>query len=96
MDSRCWAALPSEMIKELFTHCALILLMDRSHDNLIHCLKEGQPCFQGRKVLGSQLKILQNENNIFKNPSESGVDKTYESCQLLYQQEEDDEGIDIL
>ena len=69
---------------------------DRSHDNLIHCLKEGQPCFQGRKVLGSQLKILQNENNIFKNPSESGVDKTYESCQLLYQQEEDDEGIDIL
>ena len=63
------------------------------HD-LIHCFKEGQPCFQGHEVLRSQLMILQDEGNPF-DPSESDVEEAYESCQLLDQGEEDDKDIDL-
>ena len=67
------APLPSKMVKELFINCALSLLTDISRDNLIHCLKEEQPCFQGLEVLHLQLMILQDEENTFQNPSESDV-----------------------
>ena len=40
-----WAALPSEMIKESFIHCALGLPTDRSCDKFISCFKEEQLVF---------------------------------------------------
>ena len=40
--------------------------------------------------------ILQDEENPFENPSESDVEEAYKSCQLLDQDEEDDENFDIL
>ena len=58
-----WAALPSEMIKELFIHCALSLPTEGSLDHHIHCFKDGQPCFQGREVLHSQL-LIQNKTHL--------------------------------
>ena len=91
-----WEALPPEMIKESFMHCTLSLPTDGLSDDLIHCFKEGQPYFQGPEVLSLQLMILQDEENSFENPSESDVKEAYESCQLLDQDEEDDEYIDIL
>ena len=91
-----WAALPSEMTKDSFIHCALILPNDGSRDDLVHCFKKGEPCFQGSEVLRSQLMILQDEENPFENPSESDVEEAYKSCQLLDQDEEDDENFDIL
>ena len=90
-----WAALPSEMIKESFIHYALSLPTDGSLDHRIHCFKEGQPCFQGREVLRSQLMILQDEQNPFE-ATASDVEEAYEPCQLLDQDEEDDEDIDVL
>ena len=90
-----WAAPPSEMIKESFIHCALSLPTDGSLDHRIHCFKEGPPCFQGREVLRSQLMILQDEQNPFE-ATASGVEEAYEHCQLLDQDEEDDEDIDVL
>ena len=91
-----WAALPSEMTKDSFIHCASILPNDGSRDDLVHCFKKREPCFQGSEVLRSQLTILQDEENPFENPSESDVEEAYKSCQLLDQDEEDDENFDIL
>ena len=68
----------------------------RSQDDLIHCFKEGQPCFQGREVLRSQLMILRHEENHFENPSESDVEEAYASCHLHDQDEEGDKDIDVL
>ena len=62
----------------------------------IHCFKEGQPYFQDRDVLRSQLMILQYEENPIENPPESAVEEAYKSCQLFDPDEEDDEDIDIL
>ena len=45
------AALSSEMIKETLIHCALSLPTDGSREDLTHCFKEVQPCFQGCEVL---------------------------------------------
>ena len=64
-------ALPSEIIKEPFIHCALSLSTDGSYDDLIHCFKKGQSCFQGREALLWQLMTMQDEENPFKNSSES-------------------------
>ena len=66
-----------------------------SLDDLIHSFNKGQPCFQGRKFLRSELMILSDEENPFGNPSESDVEEAYE-CQLLNQDEEDYKDIDIL
>ena len=87
-----WAALHSE---ESFIHCALGLPTDGSLGHRIHCFKEGQPCFQGREVLRSQLMFLQDEQNPFE-ATESDVEEAYGPCQLLDQDEEDDEDIDVL
>ena len=54
------------MINDSFIHCALSLPTDGSLDHRIHGFKEGQPCFQGREVLRSQLMILQDEQNPFE------------------------------
>ena len=40
--------------------------------------------------------ILQDKENLFDNPSESDIEKAYESFQLLDQDEEDGEEIFIL
>ena len=90
------AAVSSDITKELFIHCALSLLTDGSPGNLIHCLKKKQPCFQGREVLSSQLMVLQNEENPFVNSSECDIEESYESCQLLDQDEEGDKVFKIL
>jgi len=46
-----WAELPTEVIKKSFSSCALNLPVDGSKDDMIHCLKEGQPCSSGRSML---------------------------------------------
>ena len=58
--------------------------------------KKRQPCFQSREVLRLQLMSLQDKENLFDNPSESDIEKAYESFQLLDQDEEDGEEIFIL
>ena len=56
-----WAAIPSEIVKELSINCVLSLPTDRSCDNLICHFKEGQ-C----EVMRLQLTILQDEENPFE------------------------------
>ena len=40
--------------------------------------------------------ILQDKENLFKNPSESYAEEAYESCQLLDQDKENDEDTNFL
>ena len=47
--------LPTKVIKKSLSSCALNLPMGGSKDDMIHCLKEGQPCSGGRSLLRSQL-----------------------------------------
>ena len=81
------------MIEKSFIHYALSLSTDGSREDLIHCFKGGQPCFQ---IPRSQRIILQDEENSFENPSGSDVKEAYDSCPLLDKVEEDDEDIGIL
>lgn len=58
-----WAELPTEVIKESFRSCALNLLVHSSCNNVIHCLKDGQPGSTGKAMLHSQLEVLSEPAN---------------------------------
>lgn len=58
-----WAMLPTKVNKESFRSCALNLLVHRSCNNVIHCLKDGQPFSTGKAMLHSQLVILSEPAN---------------------------------
>lgn len=53
-----WAELPTEVIKDSFGDCALILPVDSSCDDVIHYFIDSQPCSTGKAMLHSQLEIL--------------------------------------
>ena len=63
--------------KKLFIHLLLGLPADTFFDNLIHSLNEGMPWFQDREVLRSELMILQDEENLFEDPSECEVEEPH-------------------
>ena len=69
--------------------------MDGSKDDIIHCLKEGQPCSSGRSMLRSQLEILSEPDiNPFQCTS-SDVEEAYPTLQLLDSDHEEDSDIEI-
>ena len=81
LDSR--AELPTKVIKKSLSSCALNLPVDGSKDDMIHCLKEGQPCNGGRSLLRSQSEILSEPHS---NPFEctsSDVKEAYPTLHLL-------------
>ena len=43
-----WETLDRELIIRSLRSCVLIVAPDGSEDDQIHCLKEGQPCMQGK------------------------------------------------
>ena len=52
-----WNDLDKVVIVNFFKSCALTLAVDGSEDELIHCLKPGQPCHSGL----AQLKEVQQQ-----------------------------------
>ena len=58
-----WYQLSSETISKSFKACALTSAIDRSEDNNIHCLKEGQPCHSGLSMLAQQIELA-NETEV--------------------------------
>ena len=42
--TKAWEALPTELIINSFKCCGLTIDVSGDEDNLIHCLKEGEPC----------------------------------------------------
>jgi hypothetical protein len=53
---QCWAVIPSSTIKASFVCCAISTSTTGPNISKIHCLKQGQPCEEGRSVLEEELK----------------------------------------
>lgn len=69
--------------------------MDGSKDDMIHCLKEGQPCNGGGSLRRSRLEILSEPDaNTFEYTS-SDVKKVYPTLYLLDSDHEEDSNIEI-
>ena len=54
----CWEVVPSQMVKESFTSCAITTSISGSEDEKIDCFKPGQPCEEGRSVLAREMNTL--------------------------------------
>ena len=53
-----WDVVPTEMVKNSFTLCAITTSTDGSNDHKIRCFKEGQPCEEGRSLLTEKMEAL--------------------------------------
>lgn len=53
---QCWDAIPTSTIKESFLSCAISTSPTGPDISKIHCLKEGQPCHEGKSALEEELK----------------------------------------
>ena len=96
-----WASLPNEVIKKSFKSCGLNINVDGSEDDVIHCLKQAQPCAAGRDMLKSQmdvLKDLEDETNPFSsstNVTDSDIEEAGNEIFILDEDESKDELIDV-
>ena len=96
-----WASLSNEVIKKSFKSCGLNINVDGSEDDVIHCLKQAQPCAAGREMLKSQmnvLKDLENETNPFSsstNVTDSNIEEAGNEIFILDGDESEDELIDV-
>ena len=91
-----WASLSNEIIKKSFKSCGLNINVDGSEDDVIHCLKQAQPCAAGREMLKSQmdvLKDLEDETNPFSsstNVTDSDIEETGNEIFILDEDESED------
>ena len=78
-----------------FRVCALILHVDGSNDDEIHCFKANQPCHEGREMLSEQMNIFNDgddENPFEQRQEEADVPERF----LVDEDMEEDDEIDIM
>ena len=96
-----WILDSNEVIKKSFKSCGLNINVDGSEDDVIHCLKQAQPCAAGREMLKSQmdvLKDLENETNPFSSSAkvtDSDLEEAGNEIFILDEDESEDELIDL-
>lgn len=91
-----WESLSTEMIKRSSKSCALNINVDGSKDDLIHCLKESQPCAAGRQLLESQMEVLKDiecEENPFNpiNMTDSDIEEAGNEIFILDEDKNEDD-----
>ena len=89
-----WNQLSSEMVSKSFKACALSSAVDASEDKDIHCLKVGQPCHAGLKMLVEQIELANtDEENPFQPEDVTGAPQ--DELLVLEEDEEGDSDINI-
>ena len=95
----CWEAVPSQMVKESFTFCAITTSISGSEDEKIHCFKPGQPCEEGRSVLAKEMNTLfahsnqDSDEESFSSDEDDEETENNEAC-IDEDDEENDEDAD--
>lgn len=92
-----WDAVPTEMVKNSFTSCAITTSVDGSDDHKIHCFKEGQPCEEGTSLLREKMEALvsgcsqDDDTDPFSSDTD---DEETENNEICVDEDEDSDGDD--
>ena len=85
-----------DIVQQSVVSCALSCSTDGNLDNEISCIKEGQPCSEGRSMLEKQLEYV---NTPELNPFVPDEIDTADACPeelIVDEDHESEEDIDIL